>query len=105
MRAPSKSIQHSSTPSLKGEAQRAKISLISFIQKLSPLRDNSFLLAGVYLRERLCRFTLGSFGSPFFVEVGARSLLRRMSGIRASCATELHIPHTAWTSSLIMIAY
>src|ERR1035437_5036573 len=85
MRAPSKSIQHSSTPSLKGEAQRAKISLISFIQKLSPLRDNSFLLAGVYLRERLCRFTLGSFGSPFFVEVGARSPFGACPGF-ARCA-------------------
>src|ERR1700722_4131095 len=37
-------------------------------QKLSRRKDNSFLPAGVYLRERLCRFTLGSFGSPFFLE-------------------------------------
>jgi hypothetical protein len=51
--------------------RRARGNLRGFIhyslQNFMALRDNSFFSTGVYLEERLCRFTLGSFGSPFFV--------------------------------------
>ncbi len=47
--------------------------LLQFIHGNFQLWDNSLLSTGVYLRERLCRFTLGSFGSPFFIKAFGRA--------------------------------
>src|SRR3982074_2133583 len=67
------SIQHSSIRDRAGgiRLDRAGTSKISWIASFKPKsswsEDNSFTTAGVYLTEhRLCSFTLGGFGSPFF---------------------------------------
>ena len=92
MRAPSRSIQHSSTPKLapgKGTSETSPIDCVSdnslprIFPAESPRRilvtessrpnlyispDNSLPAARVYLVEhRLCSLHLGSFRSPFFV--------------------------------------
>src|SRR6202021_641539 len=68
----------------RGEACRKLLDFIHF--KLSRLRDNSWLSTGVYLSERLCCFTLGSFGSPFLAVSGLEGRIPP-STLRAFCAT------------------
>ena len=67
MRAPSSSIQHSSTPGLNPGNGAEEISLpASITAKSSFSPDNSFPTTRFYLTEhRLCSLHLGSFGSPF----------------------------------------
>ncbi len=71
----------STLPPLRSRQKRSapKSPELPSSQKLSRRRDNSFLPAGVYLRERLCRFTLGSFGSPIFRWADAHSAPPRTS--------------------------
>src|ERR1022692_1631229 len=77
IRAPSRSIQHSSTPALAPGKVAEEISppaAITAKSSFSP--DNSFPATTFYLTEhRLCSLHLGSFGSPFFCGrvLGARS--------------------------------
>src|SRR5579872_702294 len=80
MRAPSKSIQHSSMPEFETgavlasalEPSRSDCVTFKFFRpnsqsNLFQLRDNSFPSLRFYLSEhRLCSLHLGSFGSPFF---------------------------------------
>src|SRR5258708_2235042 len=68
MRAPSSSIQHSSTPSPVDE--RASVETPrdwSITTKSSRPEDNSFITARVYLKEhRLCSFHSGELRLPAF---------------------------------------
>src|SRR5712671_2789864 len=68
MRAPSSSIQHSSTPVLAGEGESVEIPRDwSVTTKSSRPEDNSFMTAGVYLKEhRLCSFHFGEPRLPAF---------------------------------------
>src|ERR1039458_3088987 len=69
MRAPSSSIQHSSTPGLDPGKSAVETSRSAGITvKSSRSEDNSFPTARFYLTEhRLCSLHLGSLGSPFFI--------------------------------------
>ena len=69
MRAPSSSIQHSSTPGLDPGKSAVETSRSAGITvKSSRSEDNSFPTARFYLSEhRLCSLHLGSLGSPFFI--------------------------------------
>jgi len=75
MRAPSRSIQHSSTPGLNPgklaeDFSRSAVSTVN--SSLFP--DNFFPTARFYLNEhRLCSLHLGSCGSPFFLRHPERS--------------------------------
>src|ERR1700730_8372675 len=67
-RAPSSSIQHSSTPASAGGRASVETPRDRFIttKSYSP-KDNSFPTAGVYLKEhRLCSFHLGELRLPAF---------------------------------------
>src|SRR5271170_4987240 len=67
MRAPSRPIQHSSTPALKPGKPAENSSRSPASTAESFFADNSFPTARFYLSEhRLCSLHLGSFGSPFF---------------------------------------
>src|ERR1039458_10226166 len=69
MRAPSSSIQHSSTPGLDPGKSAVETSRSAGITvKSSRSEDNSFPTARFYLSEhRLCSLHLGSLGSPFVI--------------------------------------
>src|SRR5579859_6220871 len=82
MRAPSKSIQHSSTPSPGSMVARGGVSCTSFIgtrQQSSSRADHSFPVARLYLSETTpLSLHLGSFGSPIFSASGSGLLRRRL---------------------------
>src|SRR5216684_1139101 len=73
MRAPSSSIQHSSTPVLAGDGESVETPRDwSVTTKSSRPEDNSFITARVYLKEhRLCSFHSGELRLPAFY-LGAR---------------------------------